>query len=54
MQPEVDQFAWNQRHGRGRVDNDGTLIQFHNRQGQERNAGDHDYGGWLSDTLEDG
>jgi hypothetical protein len=53
MQPEVDRFARNNRRGRGRVGADGTLVHFHDRQGQERNAGDQDYSGWLSDTVED-
>jgi hypothetical protein len=30
------------------------VIQLEQREGQERNAGDPDYRGWLSDTLEGG
>jgi hypothetical protein len=51
MQTEVAEIT---RNGRRTTDEDGNLIQVQERQGQERNAGDSNYRGWLSDRLEGG
>jgi hypothetical protein len=51
MQTELEQIR---NRGRAAVYGDGNVTTFQEREGQERNAGDPDYRGWLSNTLEGG
>jgi hypothetical protein len=47
MQPELEQIVRRQV----TADNDGNVVKFHERKGKERNAGDPNFIGWLSDRL---